>query len=281
MKTFIEAEQLKQLLNTPETLVADCRFDLFDPAYGRRSYDAGHLPGAVFLDVNRDLCGPPGLGGARPAVPPELFAERLKALGVGTESLVVVYDDDLYGAARAFWQMKYTGIRKVCILRGGFRAWLEAKGPVTKEVPGPRTEKELVFSPEFSIFCDREHVLSRLGRKGTALIDGRRLERFTGEYEPLYAKAGHIPGALSYPCSEVLEGPATLRDPEALKAWCAALSACDEIISYCGSGIAGARNFVALRELGLPVRLYPGSLSDWISDPENPVETGTGACPRV
>lgn len=275
MHAFVEAEWLKENLEEPDTFVIDCRFDLFDPQYGERSYKESHIKGAFFLDVNRDICGSAkACGGARPVPDSAAFARKLEDLGMGSGSTIVVYDDDIYGAARAFWQMKYIGLEKVHILMGGWKGWIDAGGAFSAAVPEAPGRGEIRTNMDESIYCDMDHVIKRKDLGNTALIDGRKHERFTGAYEPLYAKAGHIPGALNCPCSENLASEGRLKDWETLRKLYEPLAGYDEIISYCGSGIAGALNFVVLRELGMPVRLYAGSLSDWIGRTENPVETG-------
>lgn len=275
MKTFISAEELKEMIGKGGAKVIDCRFDLFNPEYGAKAYMENHIEGAFFMDVNKDICGAAEkFGGARPVPDSEAFAKKLEKMGVGNSTRVVVYDDNIYGAARAFWQMKYIGMENVAILAGGFKEWVESGGECSSEIPKSEESGKITIRIDGSIYCDMDHVLKSKNAGGTAIIDGRAHERFTGEYEPLYAKAGHIPGALSFPCSANMDGECRLKDRELLSEIFKPLEGADEIISYCGSGIAGARNFVALTELGMPVRLYAGSLSDWISYDENDVETG-------
>ena len=275
MNTFISTEELKEMIVKGGAKVIDCRFDLFNAEYGAKVYMENHIEGAFFMDVNKDICGAARKhGGARPVPDSEAFAKKFEKIGVGDSTRVVLYDDNIYGAARAFWQMKYIGMENVAILEGGFKEWAESGGECSSAIPMPEESGKITIRIDGSIYCGMDHVLESKNAVGTAIIDGRAHERFTGEYEPLYAKAGHIPGSLSFPCSANMDGECRLKDRESLAEIYKPLEAADEIISYCGSGIAGARNFVALMELGMPVRLYAGSLSDWISYDENDVETG-------
>ncbi len=275
MNTFIKIDELKKRLKDKNIIIIDCRFDLFNPEYGEKAYMEKHIEGAFFLDVNKDICGDKKVnGGARPVPNTEVFVGKLEAIGISDLTTIVLYDDNIYGSARAFWQMKYIGMKNVHILEGGWNGWVSEGGASSIEVPKAESIGKISIKIDESIYCDMDYVLSCKNKKATAIIDGRAHNRFTGEYEPLYAKAGHIPSAKSYPSSINMAGECVLKDNESLAKLYEAFDGLDEIISYCGSGIAGARNFVALRELGLPVRLYAGSLSDWISYEENCVETG-------
>jgi len=277
MNTFISIDDLKDLLKSKAARVIDCRFDLFNPEYGQKSYAENHIEGAFFLDVNKDICGEKKeRGGARPLPDTDVFVKKLEAIGISDSTRIVLYDDDIYGSARAFWQMKYIGMENIQILEGGWKEWLSQGGAWSTHVPKATSHGKINVKIDESIYCGMDYVMDCCKRKKVAIIDGRAHNRFTGEYEPLYAKAGHIPSAMSYPSSLNMAGEARLKDRHELEKVYEKLTAYDEIISYCGSGIAGARNFVALRELGMPVRLYVGSLSDWIACEENCVETGEG-----
>ncbi|MBK5251707.1 MAG: sulfurtransferase [Peptostreptococcaceae bacterium] len=275
MNTFIKIDELKERLKDENIKVIDCRFDLFNPEYGEKAYTENHIQGAFFLDVNKDICGEKQEhGGARPIPHTGVFAGKLEVMGISDSTTIVLYDDNIYGSARAFWQMKYMGMEDIHILEGGWNGWVSEGVACSSEVPKAASLGKISIKMDESIYCDMDYVSHCKNKKGTAIIDGRAHERFTGEYEPLYAKAGHIPSALSFPCSQNMEAECSLKDKKTLAKLYESLDGLDEIISYCGSGIAGARNFVVLRELGMPVRLYVGSLSDWIGYEENCIETG-------
>lgn len=277
MNTFIKIDELKKRLKDENIKIIDCRFDLFNHEYGEKAYVKNHIEGAFFLDVNKDICGEKQVhGGARPIPDTEVFAGKLEAIGISNFTTIVLYDDDIYGSARAFWQMKYMGMENIYILEGGWNGWVAEGGACSSEVTKAESIGKISVTIDESIYCGIDYILGCKNRKDTAIIDGRAHERFTGDYEPLYAKAGHIPSAKSFPCSKNMAGECILKDNKTLAKLYESLNGFDEIISYCGSGIAGARNFVALRELGMPVRLYVGSLSDWIGYEENCIETGEG-----
>lgn len=222
---------------------------------GRADYDAGHIPGAVFVDVDRDLCGPPGPGGRHPLPDPEKLQEALQRAGVDERRPVVVYDGgDSLGAARAWWTLKWAGHPDVRVLRGGFPAWT---GAVTTEHTTPEPSRFTV-KPGGLPTLEADEVLA-FAERGV-LLDVRTPERFRGEHEPIDPVAGHIPGAVNAP------GELPDLDPD------------QEVGAYCGSGITAARTILQLHERGREdAKLYVGSWSGWITDATRPIaaaETG-------
>jgi thiosulfate/3-mercaptopyruvate sulfurtransferase len=221
-------------------------------APGRDDYDAGHLPGAVFVDVDADLCGPPGPGGRHPLPDPRHLQDALRRAGVDQAREVVVYDGgDSLGAARTWWTLKWAGHPRVRVLEGGFPAWT---GPVTTEEPTPEPGGFTV-RPGALPTIEADEVLA-FAERGV-LLDVRTPERFRGEMEPIDPVAGHIPGAVNAP-DELPE-----------------LDADTEVAAYCGSGITAARSILQLHARGREdAKLYVGSWSGWITDPARPVATG-------
>jgi thiosulfate/3-mercaptopyruvate sulfurtransferase len=246
---YIGAEELAEAL--PNVTVLDARWRLIG-APGRDDYEAGHLPGAVFVDVDSDMCGPPGAGGRHPLPDPDRLQQTLRRAGVQEAKEVVVYDGgDSLGAARTWWTLKWAGHPRVRVLRGGFPAW---NGPVTTEEPAPEPGDFTVRTGGLPTLA-AEDVVSFAGQG--LLLDVRTPERFRGEQEPIDTVAGHIPGAVNAP-GELPEIPAD-----------------QEVGAYCGSGITAARSVLQLHERGrTDAKLYVGSWSGWITDPARPIATG-------
>ena len=274
VSNLISVAELRGRLGDPGLRLADVRASLTDPEAGRRLFDAGHLPGAVFLNLEGDLSGPVGAHGGRHPLPDMFrFASTLRLHGVGDESEVVVYDDSggMF-AARLWWLLRYAGFSQVRVLDGGLSAWTAAGLPLTQEVVHPEPlALTLRLRPE--MLADMTDVREGLSGGRTRLFDARAPERFRGEVEPLDKKAGHIPGAFSRPYTENLED-GLFKSPERLRERFADVKDGDDIILYCGSGVSAAHNALALAEAGIGgAKLYAGSWSDWVSYDENPVET--------
>src|SRR5690625_5091302 len=276
--SYVVTEQwLKSRLeNDPEdTVIIDVRFNMDEPDAGKRAYMEGHIPHATYLDLNKDLSGPAQKhGGKRPLPDVAQFSEKLGEIGVTHEKSVVFYDQkNGIFAGRAWWLLHYLGHEKVYVLEGGFKGWVEAGNEVTKE----RIEKKkTVFKPKVRVeeIVDMERVRENIEEKSAVLIDSRSKDRYLGKEETMHDKAGHIPGAKNYFWKNVLNEDGTYKKKEALAENFSSLSKDDEIIVSCGSGISATPNILALKTLGYKnVKLYPGSLSDWISYGENEVET--------
>ena len=274
MSNLISAAELRERVGDPKLRLADVRASLTDPEAGRRLFDAGHLPGAFFLNLEGDLSGPVGAHGGRHPLPDMFgFASTLRLHGVGDESEVVVYDDSGgVFAARLWWLLRYAGFKQVRVLDGGLSAWTAAGLPLTQAVASSEPlALTLRLRPE--MLADVTEVRNRLNDGRTKLFDARAPERFRGEVEPLDKKAGHIPGAFSKPYTENLED-GLFKSPERLRERFADVRDGDDIILYCGSGVSAAHNALALSQAGIGgAKLYVGSWSDWVSYEENPVET--------
>ncbi len=269
---LVAPEILLAHLDDPDLRLADVRWYLGRPGAGRAAYEAGHIPGAVFVDLDTDLSAPSGPG-RHPLPDPVAFAARLGALGFGSEDWIVAYDD-VGGAvaARLWWMLDDLGHRRVAVLDGGLAAWRAIGGPLTTEVPA-RPAGRLALAERWSATIDRDELRRRLG--SVVLLDGRARERYRGDVEPVDPAAGHIPTARSAPVTENLGPDGRFRPPAELRARFAALGCEGEtVIVSCGSGTNACHHVLAMRLAGLPdPLLYPGSFSDW-SRAGLPVATG-------
>ena len=272
---LISAAELVSLLGAPDLRVVDARFELMDPAYGAAAYAAGHVPGAVHLDLDADLSSQPARHGGRHPLPAmDVFAAKLGALGLSQETPVVVYDQSgaMY-AARAWWLLRYAGHENVRYLDGGLAAYLAAGGELSTEpARHPEATFELRLRPDMVV--DAEHVSARRQDPDVVIMDARAGERYRGEVEPLDPKAGHIPGAINRFYQDALRD-GHFKDASELREFLAPAHAASEVIAYCGSGVSGAHLVLALAEAGVKgAKLYAGSWSDWSSYDQLPVATG-------
>ncbi len=263
----------RELAGGAPPLVIDARWQLGGPP-GACRYRAGHLPGAVFVDLDEDLSGPPGAGGRHPLPEAAAFQAAMRRAGLSAGRPVVVYDDgDSVAAARAWWTLRYFGHDQVRVLDGGFAAWTAAGLPADTVVPDvPPGDFTATAGGMPLIDADGAAALARAG----VLLDVRSPERYRGEAEPVDPVAGHIPGALSAPVTGSSTAGGRFRPPAELAERFAALgaSAGRPAGAYCGSGVTAAHEVLALELAGLPAALYVGSWSGWIADPGRPVATG-------
>ncbi|CDZ92952.1 MULTISPECIES: sulfurtransferase [Pseudomonadaceae] len=275
---LINAQQLAERLPQPDLVILDCRFALDDPQYGQRSYDEAHIPGAHFADLEKDLSGPviPGKTGRHPLPEPDQLLAKLQALGVNADSQIVLYDDGPGAfAAHAWWLLVWLGKRDgLYLLDGGLRAWREAGLPLDDKRPtsAPGT---LQGNADDSLTIDAATLSSQLASPDLTLLDARALPRFLGEVEPIDPVAGHIPGAHCLPFTENLDTAGRFLSPNQLRTRFEqhlAGKSSDSLVAYCGSGVTACHNLFALCLAGYPLaRLYPGSWSEWITDPQRPV----------
>lgn len=286
---LLTADQLQARLGQPELLILDCRFALDDPAYGRRSYAAGHIAGAQFADLEGDLSGPihKGISGRHPLPEPAQLLARLRAWGLNDSSTVVLYDDGPGTfAARAWWLLAWLGKREgVYLLDGGLQAWREAGFDLTPALSNP-APGNFAGQPDASLLVDAVELQQRLGHPELTLLDARALPRFRGEVEPLDPVAGHIPGAQCAPCTDNLDSSGRFLPAAQLHQRFAAQLGerpASALVAYCGSGVTACHNLFALCLAGYPLApLYAGSWSEWITDPARPVATGDqGAGPSI
>jgi thiosulfate/3-mercaptopyruvate sulfurtransferase len=260
--------------------VADVRWYLNRPGAGRAAYDAGHIPGAIFLDLDEDLSDPNGLGapGRHPLPPPAAFRRRLEAAGIGSRHFVVAYDDSGgTTAARLWWMLDNLGHRGgVAVLDGGIGAWISAGR--TLDTFDPRYASEsLDLKDEWTNVVARSELAGRLG--DLTLLDARAPERYRGEVEPIDPVAGHIATAVSAPTAANLGADGRFLAPAELQRRYSELIDERPVVTYCGSGTTACHNSLAMRIAGLPDPiLYVGSYSDW-SRSGMPVVTGDEPVP--
>ena len=248
---------------------------------GRPDYDAGHVPGAFFVDLDTELAAPPGEGGRHP-LPDAATLERLvRRCGIEPGTRVVVYDGrDSMAAARAWWVLRWAGVRDVRVLDGGFAAWTAAGLPVSTEEPADRHGDGTVHLGSLPTLD--ASAAAALAREGL-LVDARATERYAGEVEPIDPVAGHVPGAVTSPTAALVGPDGRFRDDLA-EHWArvVAAEAPEQGVEsdgravgvYCGSGVTAAHHVLALAEIGVDTTLYPGSWSEWIRDASRPVATG-------
>ncbi|MBT2378908.1 sulfurtransferase [Streptomyces sp. ISL-111] len=272
MKPIITASEYASESAGPRPpVLLDVRWQLGGP-HGRPDYETGHLPGAVFVDLDTELAGPAGSGGRHPLPDPEAFGAVMRRAGVGQDTPVVVYDGGQgWAAARAWWLLRWTGHADVRVLDGGLAAWT---GDLSTEIPDPA---EGDFRPKPgalpTLDADAAAVLARTG----LLLDARAAERYRGDVEPIDRVGGHIPGAVSAPTTQNVAEDGRYLPAAQLAERFTGLGAGksgEAVGVYCGSGVSGAHEVLALEIAGIRAALYPGSWSQWSADPARPVATG-------
>jgi thiosulfate/3-mercaptopyruvate sulfurtransferase len=277
-RTLNETEHLAARLHDPQLAIVDCRFDLKDLGAGERAYHAGHVPGALYAHLDRDLSGPKtGDNGRHPLPDPQRFARTLAALGVGADTQVVAYDQDsgIY-ASRFWWMVRWLGHDAVAVLNGGFAKWLADARPVSTTTERRAAQRFVAhLRPEMLVSTAD---LSARRNNAWRLVDARAPERFRGDVEPLDKAAGHIPGAVNHHFQTNLNAQGTLRSRSELAAHFHDTmhgTTPESVVCYCGSGVTACQNLLALEHAGLRgAKLYAGSWSEWSADPERPIATG-------
>ncbi len=290
-KTLIDTETVAAHLHHPNWLLFDCRASLAEPDAGLRQYAQGHLPGAVHVHLEQDLSAPhqPGRSGRHPLPDRAELLQKLRDWGVNPDSQLVTYDagPGMF-AARFWWLLRWLGHDAVAVLDGGLKAWQAAGQPVTTDIPTrepgtisdrpPLTrtlsasdiEQDLAHSTAPSAAADTRQSALRL-------IDARGQARFEGREEPLDPVAGRIPGAICLPFEGNLDDSGHFQAPERLRERFAAdtRDSAQQVVHYCGSGVTAMHNLLAMVHAGLPEpALYPGSWSEWITDPDRPIARG-------
>jgi thiosulfate/3-mercaptopyruvate sulfurtransferase len=252
------------------TVVCDVRFYLADHDQARREYDAGHIPGAMFVDLHTELAGGRG-GGRHPLPPADEFAALLGRLGISPATVVVVYDNAGGAtAARMWWMLRSIGHGQAAVLDGGLAAWERAGHPVSVEKT-QRVPTTYPPSDDWTGIVDADGVAEG-AELGATVVDSRAPERYRGESEPIDSRAGHIPGAINIFHADNLAEDGTHLSIADLAARFAGIG--DSPIVYCGSGVTACHNLLAMSLVGITrARLYPGSWSEWSSDDSRPIET--------
>jgi thiosulfate/3-mercaptopyruvate sulfurtransferase len=284
--TLITVDQLKRLLHAdspgaPGVMVFDCSFDLLNPQAGEAAYLAAHIPGAVYVHLDRDLSDKSGQGvngGRHPLPSRQKFAAWLGRIGFDNAMQAVVYDRQ--GAnycGRLWWMLKWAGHDNVAVLDGGFQAW-QASEPVNAVVPASGPATTFALQPARARLADTQSVQSNLGRPAQTLVDARAAPRYRGEVEPLDPVAGHIPGALNRPFGQNIGADGKFKPATVLRAEFEALLAGRDpatVVHHCGSGVSAVPNVIAMELAGLGrTALYAGSWSEWSSDPSRAFAQG-------
>ncbi len=272
MNVFISVVEAGSLYQKGNLCVLDCRGDLNDHELGHRQYGESHLPTAQFVDGERDLTGALAEHGGRHPLPDlEIFAKKMELAGLSDNSIVLAYG--LY-APRLIFLLNLIGINDCFVLDGGFLAWQQAGMSIEKAAIQPVAGK-IETKINNQILVTMSEVKTKLYNPQTRLIDSRAPERYRGEVEPLDKIAGHIPGADNYFWQSNFDSNGFLKSEEELKAQLQPLNLQteQEKILYCGSGITAAYNYLVFKKLGITSRVYAGSYSDWLSYPDNRVET--------
>ena len=276
-EVLIEPAELAELLEAGSPpVLADVRWTLGGPP-GRPQFEAVHLPGAQWVDLEHQLSAPPGRGGRHPLPPLDVFKAAMRAIGVRGDRLVVAYDGATsQAAARLWWLLTDAGHRRVRVLNGGLAAWLAEgrpteSGPAQTAAPG-----DFVARPgQRRSMTAAEIEAGVTAGTGPLLVDVRAPERFSGRAEPIDPVAGHIPGAINLPATGNHDPSGRFRDADAIRSRYAAAGVVGEAVLYCGSGVTAAQSLLALESAGGTAAIYPGSWSDWITDPRRPIATGS------
>lgn len=280
-RTLINADTLARHLGAPDWRIVDCRFDLAKPDLGGAQYWQGHIPGALYAHLDRDLSAPvTPTSGRHPLPAPEAFAARCAGWGIDARTQVVAYDqgNGMY-AARLWWLLRWLGHAQVAVLDGGLTEW-------TRDKARPLSRDVVSLSPRvFTAHVRRDWVVSTgellplvaQGLAGAMLCDARGADRYAGQNETIDPVAGHVPGAHSMPFPGNLAPDGRFLPPAQLRErWSQRLADPSRAIMMCGSGVSACHNLLALEHAGLfGARLYAGSWSEWIRDPARPVATGT------
>lgn len=277
---LISASELEQRLQQPDWRVVDCRFDLKDPSAGRAAWLDGHIPGALYADLDKNLAGPITASSGRHPLPDEkIAAQFFGSLGIAAETRVVVYDNDSGGvAARAWWLLRWLGHQRVALLDGGFAGWVRHNGAVEQGEVAAAPATFLASRQRGWELTTNEVESWVLDGNSFCLVDARDRGRFCGDLEPIDRVAGHIPGSINLPFSESLRFDGTWKAPDDLRRlWASTLGerAEGDWGVMCGSGVTACHLALSAKLAGLhEPRLYVGSWSEWIRKAERPVATG-------
>jgi thiosulfate/3-mercaptopyruvate sulfurtransferase len=276
--TLVQAAELATHLDDPRWVIFDCRHDLANTEAGRRAYREGHIPGARFAHLDEDLSGAKtGKNGRHPLPGAEDFSSWLGKMGVDEAKQVVAYDaSGAAFASRLWWMLKWLGHVRVAVLDGGYKLWIAQKLPVTTELPKIQST---AFRPIVqNLAVDAKYVESHLDHDHCVVVDARSPERFRGQNETLDPVGGHIPGARNRFFMNNLDEQGKFKTAEILRAEFAQATGnvpAQDVVHQCGSGVTACQSLLAMEIAGLQgSRLYPGSWSEWCSDPSRPIVIG-------
>jgi thiosulfate/3-mercaptopyruvate sulfurtransferase len=270
---LISPAELAGLLGSHQPpIVADVRWTLGGPS-GKPDFEACHIPGAVWVDLEAHLAAPPGAGGRHPLPSVSVFERAMRDIGVRRDALVVAYEAATsQAAARLWWLLSDAGHQNVKVLNGGLAAWVAAGLPTQSGSGTPRARGDFVAHPGHRAQLNAAEIVAKLGSPGAPkLIDVRAPERYSGQNEPIDPISGHIPGAINVPSTANLDAEGRFRPPAEIAALYAAAGGAEGAVLYCGSGITAAQSLLALESAGVTAAIYPGSWSDWITDPARPI----------
>jgi len=275
---LISTSELVQLFDDPDLVIVDCRFQTADTEKGRQDYLAAHIPGAVYAHVDDDLSSPIVLGvtGRHPLPPVEQVVETFSEWGISAGKQVVAYDDagGALAAGRLWWMLRWLGHDATAVLDGGWGKW-QFEGRSVQSGEEGRARREFFAQERPELIVNAEDVEAMLNDPTSLVIDARAAERYRGEIEPIDPVAGHIPGAISLPYEENMTPGGTFYLPGELRARYLGVIGDiqpENITFYCGSGVTAVHNILAMKHAGLgEAKLYVGSWSEWIADPERPV----------
>lgn len=258
---LITATQLQAQIGKGVVII-DCRFNLMDRDEGYRKYREGHIPGAWYFHLERDLSAPVAEHGGRHPLPAaELLADKLRQAGVNQHTLIVVYDDSRMAfAARAWWLIRHLGHEQVSILDGGYQAWRAIGGMPDRREPAPKVGN-LRAKPLTNDTTHHDDI--KRDKDQLTLIDSREARRYQGLEEPIDPVAGHIPGAVNYPWQDVTDEKGFIKPTDWHKQRWESLPTKRNLVVYCGSGVTACVNLLSLHLSGIEAQLYPGSWSDW------------------
>lgn len=275
MKNFKEPEFIRE---NPDLLFIDVRYDMNDGDYGKKAYEKSHLRGAAFLNMDLDLAGPVMEHGGRHPLPDQgILEEKLRSIGMNGDSRVLIYDDGDYTAAgRLWWMLKYYGLKEVYVLHGGFRTLKEEDLSNNTE---SFSRGNVSLKPNGAMSASYEEVL-RFSKEndpqGKVLVDSRSEERYKGLIEPIDRLKGHIRNACNVVYKNNFHEDGRVREEKELRENFAGILDVKDVIVHCGSGVTACSNIMVLDELDKPSRLYLGSFSDFVSYPDNTIETSIG-----
>ena len=275
----VSAAELESLIDSGRCIVVDCRFEFADTSRGRAAWLVGHIPGAAYAHLDGDLSSPvTARTGRHPLPDTDRFADYLASIGWSAGKLLVAYDEGSNAvASRLWWLMRYHG-QPAALLDGGLAAWLAAGRPLESGEPVRQAAAKATLAPDPGMTVEAADIVRDFGRDGLIVLDARASQRFSGEVETLDSRAGHIPGSLNRPFGANLQASGRFKEPGQLREEFRVLLGERDPVSVahsCGSGVTACHNLFAMELAGLSgARLYPGSWSEWIRDPDRPVETG-------
>ena len=277
-QTIISVEELKENFSNTDWVICDCRFDIHNPSFGREAYLEGHIPQAIYVDLDMDLSTKPdGTNGRHPLPSLVELLELIESLGITNQSQVVVYDDEGGGsAARLWWILRYLGHENVAVLDGGIQSWMTDGNDLT-DIEDKKERGHFEADVQEDRLMSLDQLRRNLENMTFLLLDTRAQERYRGEEEPIDPIARHIPGAENRHWGENLEESGAFKSVDVLRSEIQILlegrSAANAVV-YCGSGVTACHNLLAFVHAGYPIpRLYAGSWSEWSSDPTRGVET--------